>query len=95
MSFYSVLFLEKWNLASSGLKIKLWIFRVEHVPEHFFTLLLCMDKTPTARHRGMRNVAETTQQGAWKICKKHSRKMGSCSDMIMPMNCQALIYHFH
>lgn len=44
--------------------------------------------------RGMGNVAETTQ-GAWKMCKKHSRKVGSCSDMIMPMYCQAFVYQFH
>lgn len=95
MSFYSVLLLEKWILASSGLKIKLWIFRVQHDPVYFFTLLLFVDKIPTARHRGMGNVAETTQQSAWKMCKKHSRKIVSCSGMIMPMNCQALVYHFH
>ena len=39
-----------------------------------------MDKTPTAKHRDVRNDAEITQHDPWKICKKHSRKMGTCSN---------------
>lgn len=83
MPFYSVFLLEKWILASAGLKIKLRIFRMEHIIHHSSWTRLLQPNTE------MWEMLQRPHNRVFKKSVRDTPERWVLVPMMMPMNYQA------